>query len=315
MAVDDIAQRLLEAEGSGRVEFKRSCLWPLEAELVKVQGVLIRLANGNSETGGLVHLGREDDGTIVGLVDAQLARVADAQKLKAAEQRLVQYAERIDPPMQIRWYAHEVGGKQTIVIEVPGRPLGGWFQDEQGAAKIGSGSHPVIVRQAVLQAWAREVAPPPYQLEVHVVVRGVVWSLATGMSEGVQVLQLDIRNLGSATSYVASINLTVDFDGHVESVVFWENPSQARMPIFNPKLPFAILPGRHQEYSIRLADLLETNVNYVATFHPSWNVDPGQFVLTEVMVCDEIGNQYSETVSEVSQEAIAAVWRECAGTT
>lgn len=34
--MDDIMQRFQEAEGSGRVEYKRSVLWPREKEPIKV---------------------------------------------------------------------------------------------------------------------------------------------------------------------------------------------------------------------------------------------------------------------------------------
>src|SRR5438045_766425 len=95
--------RLQEAEGSGCVEYKRSVLWLREKDLIKVQGVLMRLANANPEVGGLLHLGREDDGRIVGLIDKTCTPVTDRQLLQASEQKLTQIAQRLDPPMQIRW--------------------------------------------------------------------------------------------------------------------------------------------------------------------------------------------------------------------
>ncbi len=155
-SVEQVHHLLSLAEGSGRVEFKRSCRWPEEAETRKVQAVLMRLANANPEVGGIIELGREDDGTRVGLVDKDLQPVSP-QQLAAAEQKLVVVADRIGPPMQVRWQPlpHD-GGTETVVILVPGRARGHWYQDQQGTTITGSASHPVVASPEMLRAWALE---------------------------------------------------------------------------------------------------------------------------------------------------------------
>lgn len=170
MTHPDLGVVLQNAEGSGRVEFKRSCLWPLAEgstsshagdeqlkldKKFKVQGILMRLANANPIAGGYIELGRENDGRRVGLVNKDLDPVTPAQ-LSQAEQRLSQIAGQMRPSMSVRWHLRLHEGVTTVVIEVPGRPQGGWYQDSNGVTKTGSGSHPVIADPALLQRWARE---------------------------------------------------------------------------------------------------------------------------------------------------------------
>lgn len=155
-SIEHVHRLLALAEGSGRVEFKRSCLWPRQADAIKVQSVLMRLANANPEEGGIIELGREDDGRRVGLVDKDLQPVS-ARQIAAAEQTLVTIAERLTPPMQIRWQPlHHDGGIQTVVILVPGRSSGHWYQDERGVTITGSASHPMVATPDTLRAWTLE---------------------------------------------------------------------------------------------------------------------------------------------------------------
>jgi hypothetical protein len=157
-SVDQIHQLLALAEGIGRVEFKRSCRWPEEEDSRKVQAVLMRLANANPETGGIIELGREDDGSRVGLVDKDLQPVSPRQ-LAAAEQTLVAVAGRLRPPMQVRWQPlrHDEA-TETVIILVPGRARSHWYQDERGVTIAGSASHPVVAVPEILRAWALEEA-------------------------------------------------------------------------------------------------------------------------------------------------------------
>jgi hypothetical protein len=153
---DNIKATLLEAEGSGRVDYKRSVLWPSENGCAKVQQLLMRLANANVGTGGYIELGREDDGARLGLVDAQWQPITERQ-LAAAEQTIVAHAQRLDPPMQVRW--HHLpwdDGKETIAIEVSGRARGEWYQGEDGITWTGSASHPQKAKQRLLKQWAME---------------------------------------------------------------------------------------------------------------------------------------------------------------
>lgn len=155
-SVEQVRHLLALAEGSGRVEFKRSCLWPQETDARKIQAVLMRLANANPETSGVVELGREDDGTRRGLVDKDLHPVSP-QSLAAAEQTLVAVAGRMRPAMPLRWQPlSHPDGSTTVVIPVPGRDRGRWYQDEQGVTLTGSASHPVVAQPEMLQGWALE---------------------------------------------------------------------------------------------------------------------------------------------------------------
>lgn len=155
-SLHQLFELLALAEGSGRVEFKRSCLWPTETELSRVQGVLMRLSNSNAEIGGIVELGREDNGIRVGLVDKELER-ADQRRIAAAEQQLVGIANRLRPAMQIRWqpltHSEDL---TTIAVLVPGRQRSRWYQDERGVSITGSASHPIIADPDLLRGWALE---------------------------------------------------------------------------------------------------------------------------------------------------------------
>ncbi len=133
----------------------------------------MRLANSNREIGGFIELGREDNGQRVGLVGKDLLPVTPKQ-LKSAEQKLVSIAQRLDPPMEIRWFEFDLGGMTTIVVKVPGRPLGGWYQDENGVTKTGSGSHPIIAGQDRLRRWALEVVPELEARSSHERIRPVL---------------------------------------------------------------------------------------------------------------------------------------------
>lgn len=302
--MDDLPQRLQEAEGSGRVEYKRSVLWPLEKDPVKVQGVLMRLANANPEIGGLLHLGREDNGTLVGCVDSTLTPVVDARRLRAAEQKLMQVAQRLDPPMQIRWLEHEANGMTTIVVDVPGRPKGGWYQDENGVTKTGSASHPVIARQALLQAWAREghvEGKPPYQLGIKAYVHSMVSLSSGGESDSFQVLTVDVLNLGAATSYPDSISFQFDVDGQAEIVGIQNAPTDPVLSQINPALRTALEPGDKQSFSYRLSGIANALKRYVATWLQRPRVTWENVVLTEVIVKDRIGNEYRVSGLEASQ--------------
>ncbi len=147
---------LREAEGSGRVEFKRSAIWPSEEHRDKVQQVLMRLANGNPESGGYIELGREDDGTCVGLVDKDKQPVVPRQ-LTQAEQTLVNHAREMTPAMAVRWHRLSwEDGMETIAIEVPGRLRGSWYQGKNGATYTNSAGHPLLADPAILKRWALE---------------------------------------------------------------------------------------------------------------------------------------------------------------
>lgn len=304
--MDDLDKKLLEAEGSGRIEFKRSVLWPLEKDDIKVQGVLMRLANTNPEEGALLHLGREDDGTIIGLVDKTLAPVT-ATNLKASEQKLGQLAQKLDPPMQIRWIEHCMHGLQTIVVDVPGRPRGGWFQDETGVTKTGAGSHPIVAKQALLQSWAREgYSPggPAYLLRVAAYTRALVFAPTLGESETVAVLTVDVSNVGSATSYVASISFRLSIGGRLELVSVFSNPYDALLNAVNDKFKTPLEPGRTHSIHYRLESTCSGLKTYVTNWLRISDVDWSSVVLADVIVFDEIGNNYSAAVSEASQKTV-----------
>jgi len=308
--MDDIAQRLPEAEGSGRVEYKRSVLWPREKDPIKVQGVLMRLANANPEVGGLLHLGREDDGSIVGLVDRTLAPVTNRQLLQASEQKLMQIAQRLDPPLQIRWFEYELQGMTTIVVEVPGRPKGAWYQDETGVTKTGSASHPVIAKQALLQTWAREgfvTGTPPYHLDVKAYTRGLAVAPPGGGSEAFEVLTVDILNLGGATSYPDSIGFQFDIDGRSEAISMMNGLYDAILNRLNPTLGTALEPGSRQSFHYRLTGMASGVKQYVARWLRVPSVNWANVSLTEVVVRDQIGNAYRTSVSDVTQTTIHSV--------
>lgn len=303
----DIAQRLQAAEGSARVEFKRSVLWPSEAGPLKVQGVLMRLANANPEVGGLVQLGREDNGKVVGLVNKDLAPVTDPQQIKAAEQKLVQLAQRLDPPMHIRWFEHTMGGQITIVIEIPGRPKGGWYQDEQGVTRTGSASHPVIANQSLLQAWGREgyvSGEPSYSLEVSVNAIGLVLSSSAESSETMQVLRVEILNRGKAASYISDIGFRLDVDGRSELVSMPPITNDPLLKQLNPAPGTPLVPGRKHSYSYKLTEFASGFANYVRAFLRLANVDWSKVILSEIIVSDEIKNTYTAVPSTTTQERV-----------
>lgn len=312
--MDEIAQRLEDAEGSGRVEFKRSCLWPSETDPLKVQSVLMRLANANPEVGGLVHLGREDDGRLVGLVDKDLVP-ATPQQIKASEQTLVRTAEKLDPPMHIRWFTHETLGCATVVVEVPGRPRGGWYQDEHGVTKTGSASHPSIARQSLLQRWAREVNEPIYQLGVIAFVNAMILGSGNEAMETFQVLNVAIRNVGTATSYVESVGFLFDFNGISESVSFFNPFSDFVLNQLSAKLHDPIEPGSKQTFKYNLEKAIRSLRDYPAQFQGRRTIDWTKFALLAVFVTDELGNLYRETVTKETQEAVSRVLLEGPGET
>lgn len=273
----------------------------------------MRLANANPEVGGLLHLGREDDGTLVGCVDRNLAAVTDRQLLKASEQRLAQIAGKLDPPMQIRWFEYDMQGMTTIVVEVPGRPKGTWYQDETGVTKTGSASHPVIARQALLQTWAREgfvIGSPPYELEIKAYVQGIVAATPGGQSDLLQALTVDILNHGGATSYPDTIRFQFDIDGRSESMGMMNAQSDVFLTRLNPVTGTPLEPGSKISFYYRLTTTTKAIKRYVATQLRISTVDWAKVVLTEVIVRDQIGHEYRTTVSEVTQKLISSFFVE-----
>ena len=301
--MDEITRRLDDAEGSGRVEYKRSCLWPLDKSSLDVQGVLMRLANANPEVGGLVHLGREDNGTVRGLVDKDLLAVT-TQQLKASEQKLVQVAAKLDPPMHLRWFMHEMDGVSTIVVEVPGRPRGGWYQDENGVAKIGSAGHPIIVRQALLQTWAGEINEALHRLEVTTTMNTMAVVMGDRTSETHQIITVAVRNFGSATEYVEHVGFHFDFGGHQETVSFF-SPLGDTVTQFSAKLHTPLEPGNKQEFKYPLAKVAKSFQDQPSPYQQRATIHWREFSLLEVVVTDALGNSYREAVSEAVRDGFS----------
>ncbi len=131
--------------------------------------------------------------------------------------------------------------------------------------------------------------PPRFHLTVQL-TEGMAWYGEFNTNHSISLFQVTIKNMGIATSYIGSIKFKVVVDGQLQyMLIFPGNPIMERM---NPKPGTPLEPGRSQTYHYPREVLQQFKQKGKSVF-PS-----------EVIVTDEIGNQYSATISDAQREFI-----------
>jgi len=182
--------------------------------------------------------------------------------------------------------------------------MGGWYQDENGVTKTGSASHPVIARQSRLQQWAREINEPVYQLGITTFVNTMILSTGNQMMETFQVLNVAVRNTGTVTSYVESVGFVLDFDGVTEIVSLVNSFTDVVLNQLSAQLHTPLAPGSKQTFQYNLAKATRSLSDYPAWHRNQRITDRMKFALLEVVVTDELGTTYRETVAEETRDAV-----------
>lgn len=103
---------------------------------------------------------------------------------------------------------------------------------------------------------------------------------------GWEVFVVSVLNVGTVPSYVSSICFRAIVDGESRFLHMLPNPDDEIMKRMNPRPGTAIEPGCKQDYRFRFTDLVQMKRLGSKVFP------------VEVLVYDEIGNAYSETIPE-----------------
>jgi len=111
-----------------------------------------------------------------------------------------------------------------------------------------------------------------------------------GLPHSTRLFQVTIKNMGVAASYINSIQFSAIVDGQQKSLFIV--PGDPIMELTNPKSGTPLEPGRKHTYHYPLEILQKIKQQGKDVF------------LYEVVVFDEIGNQYSAPISEELREFI-----------
>jgi hypothetical protein len=106
------------------------------------------------------------------------------------------------------------------------------------------------------------------------------------LDEKIEILTVAILNVGTVPSYVQTINFRVIVDGELKSMFLFRTKKDEIMDQLNPVPGTPIEPGRRQDYVFRFDELGQMGIYGTKVFP------------TEVVVFDEIENQYSATIPE-----------------
>lgn len=135
--------------------------------------------------------------------------------------------------------------------------------------------------------------PPQYNLHIKISFgEAMLDHHGYGISDKKSLFQISILNIGTAPSYVDSINVNVIENNTRKELQIVQVPGDRLMDSINPKPGEAIEPGRKSVYSYELDSISEI-------FSRDSNVFP-----FEIVVYDEIGNAYRCEISDKMRDIL-----------